>query len=327
MILMLLIVFLVATVSCQCESNGNKTKDTITASLAQSLHGIADALLAHSEQTQPGLCQPFPATTCEEIKKRWPDSASGYYTIGGNRAYCNMEELCGSGGGWTRLAYLDMTDSTQNCPSGFRLYQSGGVRACGRVISSVGSCVSVQFPSNGISYSQVCGRVVGYQWGSTDAVYPGNYDHSQPYGTVITSQHNNINSYYVDGVSITCGSPRQHVWTLMAGVLESSNSIANCPCSQGSLQNSTLQSFIGNDYFCESGITSIIRHILHTSDPLWDGKGCGSLEGVCCAAPGLPWFNKILSTTTTDYLELRVCADQGTQDEDVPISFYELYVK
>ena len=78
-----------------------------------------------------------------------------------------MEELCGSGGGWTRLAYLDMTDSTENCPSGFKLYQSGGVRACGRPTSSGGSCVSVQFPSNGISYSQVCGRVVGYQYGYT----------------------------------------------------------------------------------------------------------------------------------------------------------------
>ena len=122
-----------------------------------------------------------------------------------------MGELCGSGGGWTRLAYLDMSDATVNCPSGFRLYQSGGVRACGRPTSSVGSCQSVQFPSNGISYSQVCGKVVGYQYGSPDAVDSGR-------GT--PGHHNNINSYYVDGVSITRGSPRQHVWTLMAGSAE-----------------------------------------------------------------------------------------------------------
>ena len=70
------------------------------------------------------------------------------------------QELCGSRGGWTRLAYLNMSNATQSCPSGFRLYQSGGVRACGRSGSS-GSCVSVQFPSNGISYSQICGRVDG----------------------------------------------------------------------------------------------------------------------------------------------------------------------
>ena len=32
--------------------------------------------------------------------------------------------------------------------------------------------------------------------------------------------HNDINSYYVDGVSITRGSPCQRVWTLMAGLIE-----------------------------------------------------------------------------------------------------------
>uniref|UniRef100_A0A1X7U8Y6 Uncharacterized protein n=1 Tax=Amphimedon queenslandica TaxID=400682 RepID=A0A1X7U8Y6_AMPQE len=119
-----------------------------------------------------------------------------------------MEEMyCGSVG-WTRLAYLNMTDATGNCSSGFRLYRSGGVRACGRATSSGGSCVSVQFPSNGISYSQVCGRVVGYQYASPDAVNP----------TIGgTESHNDINSCYVDGVNIT-RFPHRHVSTLMAGV-------------------------------------------------------------------------------------------------------------
>ena len=99
--------------------------------------------------------------------------------------------------------------------------------------------------------------------------------------------------------------------------------MAGCPCYPGSLQNSTLQSFIGNDYFCESGNPATN---LYTSDPLWDGKDC-SIEGNCCTAPGLPWFHKVLNTTTTDYLELRVCADEVTTEDDVPVSFYELYVK
>ena len=84
-----------------------------------------------------------------------------------------MEKLCGSGEGWKRLAYLDMTGSTENYPSGFKLYQS--VRTCGRITSNVGSCTSVQFPSYGSSYSQVCGRVVGYQIGAPDAAYAGSY--------------------------------------------------------------------------------------------------------------------------------------------------------
>uniref|UniRef100_A0A1X7UHD9 Fibrinogen C-terminal domain-containing protein n=2 Tax=Amphimedon queenslandica TaxID=400682 RepID=A0A1X7UHD9_AMPQE len=284
-----------------------------TAGVADDILLIAQELLVlHNDSTA------LP-TSCKEIKERQPLSPSGLYLLANTTAtyttYCNMEELCGSGGGWTRLAYLDMTDSTENCPSEFRLYQSGGVRACGRTTSSGGSCTSVQFPSNGISYSQVCGRVVGYQYGSTDA----------------NPHENNINSHYVDGVSITRGSPRQHVWTLMAGLHEATTHAGgfyNCPCSQDGSQDPVLP-FIGNDYFCESGnpATDGWQEILYASDPLWDGKGCGSLEGNCCNATGLPWFNKVLGTTTTDYLELRVCGDEGTAGEDAPVSFYELYAK
>uniref|UniRef100_A0A1X7SU21 Fibrinogen C-terminal domain-containing protein n=1 Tax=Amphimedon queenslandica TaxID=400682 RepID=A0A1X7SU21_AMPQE len=143
---------------------------TSTAGVVDDILLIAQELLIlHNDSTA------LP-TSCKEIKETQPLSLSGVYLLANTTAtysaYCNMEELCGSGGGWTRLSYLDMTDSTENCPSEFRLYQSGGVRACGRTTSSGGSCVSVQFPSNGISYSQVCGRVVGYQYASPDAVYP-----------------------------------------------------------------------------------------------------------------------------------------------------------
>ena len=80
------------------------------------------------------------------------------------------------------------------------------------------------------------------------------------FSQVNAGAHNDINSYYVDGVSITCGFSHQHVWTLMAGIHEAprvNDGRYNCPCSQVSPQNSTLQSFIGNDYFCESGNPSI----------------------------------------------------------------------
>ena len=254
------------------------------------------------------------STSCEHIKMLFPASPSRYYILGNGSAtytaYCNMGTLCGSGGGWTRLAYLNMSDATQNCPSGFRLYQSGGVRACGRPVTSSGSCVSVQFPSNGISYSQICGRVVGHSYETPDAV-----------NSNIGSNHNNIDSYYVDGVSITRGSPRQHIWTLMATGAEifGSGGHYNCPCTNGSTQ--VPQSFVGSHYFCEGAGGN-------WNDLLWDGKDCSADEALCCSAPGLPWFHRDYgSTTTTDYIELRVCSDQETTDEDVPVSFYEIYIK
>uniref|UniRef100_A0A1X7TCT7 Fibrinogen C-terminal domain-containing protein n=1 Tax=Amphimedon queenslandica TaxID=400682 RepID=A0A1X7TCT7_AMPQE len=252
---------------------------------------------------------PLVFLSCSGVYDMGSMSPSGYYQFKNYTAYCNMGTLCGSGGGWTRLAYLDMSDDTQNCPSGFREYQENNVTACGRPVTNSGSCASVQFPSNGISYSQICGRVTGYQYGSPDAVRPGN---------------TNIDSPYVDGISITCGSPRKHVWTLMAG---SSDSDGVCPCSTSS--NVQVQSFIGDDYFCESGNNaSSASATLYTSDPLWDGQDCGGSEGPCCNATGIPWFHRDYgSTTTTDYIELRVCAGEETSDEDTPVSYYEIYVK
>ena len=211
----------------------------------------------------------------------------------------------------------------QECPCGFRLYESGGVRACGRPVSSGGSCVSVKYHSNGISYSEVCGRTVGYAYRSPDAVDRLNGQ----------TQHNDINSFYVDGVSITHGTPRKHIWTLMAGLSENnnlSNGRYSCPCQQGSQQSAYLQSFIGNDYFCEAGLPNDYTgaNILYTSDPLWDGKQCGSLEKNCCNVSGLPWFHRVLSSnTTTDDIELRICGDESTDNEDVSLHFCEIFVK
>ena len=61
--------------------------------------------------------------------------------------------MCGTKGGWTiaRVAYLNMCDSNSSCPSGFKFYQSGEVRICGRGTSSGASCTSVKFSIDGVS--------------------------------------------------------------------------------------------------------------------------------------------------------------------------------
>ena len=280
---------------------------TSTAGVVDDILLIAQELLVlHNDSTA------LP-TSCKHLQEQQPNSPSGYYILAGTNgtyAYCNMGRLCGSGGGWTRLAYLDMSDAAQNCPSGFGLYQLGGVRACGRPVTNSGSCVSVQFPSNGISYSQICGRVTGYQYGGTGAF----------------DELHEINSHYVDGVSITRGSPRQHVWTLANGLTDSYNDYQQwvCPCVSGSSQ--TVPSFVEKHYFCESGNHAYgWTNTLYTSDPLWDGQGCGSLEATCCAVSGIPWFHRDYGSTT-DYIELRVCGN-NPNNGDTPVSFYEIYAK
>ena len=241
---------------------------------------------------------------CSKIKKGQLYNQSGYYTINGKSIYCHMGELCGTDA-WARLAYLNMSDPTQSCPPGLRLYQSGEVRACGRPVTDGGSCASVQFPSNGIRYSQICGRVVGYQYGTTDAA--------------------NSNNAIADGVIITRGFSKQHVWTMMAGLIDSSllYPLKRCSCS---INNKVI---LSNHYFCESGNHDTSLQVkLFTSDPLWDGQGCGSNEVPCCEAPGIPWFHRDYGNTiTSDYIELKICGDEGTNNEDTPVKVYEIYVK
>uniref|UniRef100_A0A1X7SH19 Uncharacterized protein n=1 Tax=Amphimedon queenslandica TaxID=400682 RepID=A0A1X7SH19_AMPQE len=100
-----------------------------------------------------------------------------------------------------------------------------------------------------------------------------------------------------------------------------------CPCADDSTQQ--VQSFVGDHYFCETAIVSgAYEEQLYTSDPLWDGQDCGSGETACCNVPGIPWFHRDYgNTATTDYIELRVCADEGTTNEDVPVGYYEIYVQ
>ena len=133
----------------------------------------------------------------------------------------------------------------------------------------------------------------------------------------------------MDGISISSGFPRKHLWSYAAGLQENflaEHSHVDCPCSSGSLQ--LPPSHVGNDYFCESGAPGQYNvSTFYTNDQLWDGEQCGVIERPCCRASGLPWFHKTLSSSTSDYIELRLCCDQGTSDEDVAVSLYEIYTK
>ena len=254
-------------------------------------------------------------SSCEAILSKWPNSPSGYYSLvdvnGHTRhVYCHMETLCGQGGGWRRIASLNMTDPNEKCPTQFRTYSQDGVRACGRPATNSGSCVGITFSSRDIRYSQVCGRVIGYQYHTVDG----------------SRSNGNINSAYVDGISLTHGNPRSHIWTFMAGA-GSDNQYNFCPCGIGQ-HTRPAPSFVGSDYYCEAGHNSnLVDGLFYVLDPLWDGKNCGSSETACCQRTLIPWFYKSIAHSTTDYIEMRICCDQNTGDEDVAVGQYEIYIK
>ena len=78
-----------------------------------------------------------------------------------------MDLNCGIGE-WYRIAHLNMSNSSQQCPSARREYNTCGVRACGRPEISSASCSATFYPT-GHQYSRVCGRAIGYQIGGIDS--------------------------------------------------------------------------------------------------------------------------------------------------------------
>ena len=217
------------------------------------------------------------------------------------------QSYCGPGP-WYRVAYLNMSNPVEQCPSAWREYNSSGVRACGRPVSTLGSCRGVQY-SNFNHYRRVCGRIIGYQVASPDA-FRSNSDQN------------------VDGVTITHGT--QHIWSYVAGVTEHGTSIhsrATCPCSNTDGQARDPPPSIGNNYYCESGnsMSDFTLGHLYIEDKLWDGQQC---EGTCCTGTNSPpWFSVQLPAPTNDAIEVSICCNQGTEDEDIPVELIELYVQ
>ena len=230
---------------------------------------------------------------------------------------------CGSGL-WTRVAYLNMTDPLQQCPPSWRLYSANGVRACGRQVSTTGGCNSQTYTvQQSLQYRRVCGRIIGYQIGSTN---------------VFDDQQLSIDEPYVDGVSVTYGTSRRHIWTFAGGISETivyatGAETLSCPCALvgTGIRPQEPPVFVGNNYFCESGNplntrenTNVFRY---TDDPLWDGERC---EGQCCNSGNYsspPWFSITLPIATNEDIEVRICANQKTDNEDVAIGLLEIYVQ
>ena len=226
---------------------------------------------------------------------------------------------CGDPGEWTRIAFLNMTDLTQQCPTNWRLITSP-VRACGRSSTS-GGCDSTIFTSNGHSYSHVCGKIIGYQKGSPDA-----------FASSIPASPG-LEGAYIDGLSLTHGAAgsRQHIWSFSSALYETDtyyNPQSNCPCTNSNVNwPYQIPSFIGNNYFCDTGNPGpgFLNSAVYSDDPLWDGQGCDPTNS-CCEFNNPPWFCTTLPQPTSDDIELRICAGSARSDEDILVSLIDLHI-
>ena len=292
--------------SSECSHGGPQQDDEQLARIIKQAH----------QQLGPPGCNPPQNKSCQDILYCFPSASSGYHEItlpNGTivQVYCNMEGTnCGGQRGWTRVVYVNMSQPNAICPQGLPQRSVNGLPYCGW-FSGTG-CASALLNIT-INYNQVCGRVAGYQEN-----LPGAFR----YGTNI-----NIDQFYFVGLAIMYGRPRKHIWTYTASYDYNLNDIYTCPCNSGSTNQ--VPSFVGNDYYCESGNNGPsggCTSRLYSEDVLWDGKQCGDIESSCCTHPNMPWFIKTLSETTSDDIELRACGSDSCWGI-APIFLIELYVR
>ena len=304
--------------------NQNATEEIIVqmkTHLNTELRSFATELKNHSEQKLQDLLNELESqhqhietlgtchlTSCKNLPA---GSSSGYYLIYNstghpNRVYCDMTRRCGcnSTGGWTRVAFLNMTDPNQQCPDGLRLITSPK-RTCGRSTPTVG-CASVVYQTFGHEYSHVCGRIRAYQYGRPEAFDTLN------------------NNWLVDGITLYTHNQSQHIWSFAAGYDEISSGNHVCPCNTGF--SGSIKATVGQDYFCDTGSESAAQTVFYSEDPLWDGEGCGP-RSTCCSFNNPPWFCKQLPQSTTDDIEIKMCGLSPTTNEDTPFDIVEIYVQ
>ena len=271
-----------------------------------------------------GHCQENPVFSCAEMREVDEDATSGYYwlrLLNGSsvNVYCDFDRpACACSGAttdaWMRIAFHNMSNPNHTCPFNLQLNEAQQKRMC---TTRYRGCTSVFFDTLGLSYSSVCGRVIGVQFGEPNAFRP-----------YYRNRALTLEDPFVDGVILTCGqTPRTHVWTFVAVEDETQYDDEACPCTRTEMNYvGVVPPFIGDDYFCDTGSRSKSREVYYTGNPLWDGTGCGS-NSLCCSWQGPPWFCKQLPQMTRDSLELRVCTDSPSDDEQVLLELVEIYIQ
>ena len=271
-----------------------------------------------------GSTQDNPAASCKQIAGLRPSFDSGNFWIqgvsGAVEVYCEMgtNNEFGQSGGWMRIANVDMRkNDSQQCPPGLVYNVTEGRRLC-RKPSLAPGCSSTIFSTQGVEYRQVCGKVIGYQYWEPNGFGPSKY--TSPL----------IDQTYVDGISITYGSPRQHMWTFANArdevVTNQDIEFTDCPCVHPSVSFAgVIPSFVGEDYYCETGTRTNAQRYYYFEDPLWDGEGCEG-ENECCDRGG-PWFCKQLPQPIRDDIEMRVCTNSQGSKEDIVLEQINLFIQ
>ena len=135
-----------------------------------------------------------------------------------------------------------------------------------------------------------------------------------------------IDVAYVDGVSITLGDPRKHVWTYAIGISDSGSfTTSYCPCAV--IRGADPPPFVSDHYYCESGNAGGRNaDVYYTTDPVWDGLDCSDSVN-CCAHPDMPWFSRHFTKAQETFIEARICRNEPFSNEATLVEMMELYIQ
>ncbi len=235
-----------------------------------------------------------------------------------NEPNCN----CG-GDGWTEI--INYVAPSSSCPSGWDQNAQGCQIPFTR---DRGNSVSATIPT-GRTYTRVCGRVNAIQTGRTIAYYR----------FLFRGADSAAEDDILDGVTLSHGpvNSRQHIWSFIAANSEDDADnpyvpTHNCPCTN------TIKSrpyvtpqFINNDYFCDTGnpgprAAGASPPIVFSSNPLWDGVGCGP-NNACCTFNSPPTFCKTLPQSTSNAIEARISRYFETGFADIVVTRMQLFIQ
>ena len=283
-------------ISDKADQVSRTTEGAVNSSAIQLATDIRALYVFESCDIVSGLTFPFPSGTY-----RIGSSQDNYSLM--NCSTSTALTCNGTSGRWRRVAYLNTTSQTNiECPG--CLKAATNPPSC-RIFGKSPTCSSAFFSTGGLPYTQVCGRIYGRY-----SLTPDAFD-TFPAGR---SASPTIDDNYVDGVSLSYGmSPRNHVWTLAATVPQHSRMAGCTSCKY------LVPDFVGSDYSCQR---------VPDCNRLSDDSTCRLVEvwnddNQC---NGGKTFYRNLAQTTTEDLEMRLCRDQAASDEDIFITFIEIFV-
>ena len=196
--------------SSNVSSNLENTRQQISSEIVNTINATQSSVDNLATSIANSIQAKYEFESCTNINTFSLPFRTGEYLIqtsdnNFNRMNCTLYTCDGVSGGWKRVAYLDVSDSSASaCPNG--LQRRDSPLSCRRTDTG-GGCSAVTYAINN-NYKCIFGRI--------NAVQVGTPDGFKKHGQLRTATPT-INDNYVDGVSLTHGSnPRTHIWTYTA---------------------------------------------------------------------------------------------------------------